>query len=104
MATLLEIAELALNKRENQVEMRLLGGLTTVALEVYAESEATPNHAARLALAVRIMSDPNLGALTLSWRFALANSLSGVAFNDTNILNAIRARWDLMSAATAISQ
>ena len=101
MATLLEIATMALNQRENQVEMRLLGGLTTVALEVYAENAATTNHAARLALAVSIMSNPNLNALTLSWRFALANSLAGVAFNDTNILNAIRAQWNLMSAAMA---
>ncbi len=87
MATLQEIY--AIIQPQNPVMGRVMAALVKASWAVLAESEATENHANRLALAQKVVADPKTYEAKV-WRLFLSNStvqaaidnLSGLTDND----------------------
>lgn len=98
MATLLELTGLT---NDPGLKDKVQGALMVVAMEVVEEDPQPANHAARLAYAQQVMTDPQ-GQATKWVRVLLGkNSTATVAqingVNDSTVLNQVRNAWDLFT-------
>ena len=64
--------------------------LVQAALNIVAEAADTPNHAARVALAYKVLQEPYAYATKMIWAIALTAS----ATTDAAILSAVGAVWN----------